>query len=213
MNALRIAVIPLALVLGLSGCATNSANGGSPQSAANDLPTASPTPTKTPSPESTVEPDATAPKATITVKCNSSVMKKTFTKAGLDLQLAMNVTQNATPGGLRDISTKHKGMSCAWDSGQGTFSTWWTTVDSATWNATEKAIVAVGSAITAIPEINADVAYFLVDDHWQGTGHAHWTLDALHGSTWIHMTSTDWNTPADGAAAYAAALKIAKLRD
>lgn len=212
---LRLTALATALVISIAGCSsvatlddTNANTSGGP---AGDA-TSTPTPAPVPSPESTVEPDASAPKAKVSVACDSAVVVKALKKAGLEFDGAPKPNREPEPGTERALAVDNKGTLCLWDVGDDYVGAWWTTVDSAAWNAAEKIITEDGGAITEIPGIDADVAYFTFEEAGTKGPNSSWTLDALHGSTWIRLTSTSWVTPEEGVQAFGAALKIAKLR-
>lgn len=163
-----------------------------------------------PSPQSTVEPDATAPKARVSVKCDSPEMAAAFDKAGVTLENAASSNHKPFPGSPQEIADANKGTMCRWDIGDGYLSVWWTTVDSEAWNAAEAAITSRGGAMTDIAGLTADVSYFQ-SDPGNPSSFARWNVDALRGSTWIHIGHSTWTKPEDGAKVYDAALAIAKL--
>lgn len=164
-----------------------------------------------PSPQSTVEPDPAAPKASVSVKCDSPEMVAAFESVGVTLDSAESSNHKAYPGSPQEIADANKGTRCRWDIGDGYLSVWWTTVDSEAWNAAEEAITARGGAMTDIAGLVADVSYFQGDPE-SHSSFARWNVDALTGSTWIHINHSSWTSPEDGTDAFKAALAIAKLK-
>ncbi len=215
MKTLRLTALAAAIALSLAGCAstatlddTNSNSSTASGGAGTDA-TASPNPV--PSPESTVEPDASAPVVKIGVGCESPAVTKAMKKAGIEIVGAPQSNREPTPGSTRDIAQSNKGTVCLWDIGDDYIGAWWTHVDSAAWNDAEKAITEGGGVITEIPGIDVPVAYFSYADRSDNSPDSSWTLDALYGSTWIHLTSTVWTAPEEGVDAFKAAVKIAKI--
>jgi antibiotic biosynthesis monooxygenase (ABM) superfamily enzyme len=138
-------------------------------------------------------------------------MTAAFDKAGVTLGNAATSTHKPFAGSPQEIADTNKGTMCRWDTGDGYLVVWWTTVDSEVWNAAEEAIIARGAAVTDIPGLTADVAYFQ-SDPGNPSSFARWNVDVLTGSTWIHIGNTLWTQPEDGAKVYKAALAIAKLK-